>query len=126
MTRITLNGQGYGTGDNGGPITIDRTFPGVLGRIMSEHEWTSFCDKIDEALAPAGPLRKKLCCYRITLAILLLLFMFLPMYSSFYAAFVVSVSILVSFCMASMRFTSTRKKLQDIKKKVEQLCQQET
>ena len=56
MTRININGQGQSV--RGGTIAIDRTFPGELSGAMSEYEWTSFCDKIDEALAPANSHRK--------------------------------------------------------------------
>ena len=58
--RININGQGYGTGENEDQsLTIDRTFPGELSGVISEFEWASFCDEIDRAFAPVGPLRLK-------------------------------------------------------------------
>lgn len=78
MTRISLNGQGTnGAGD--GPITIDRSFPGLLSGAMSESEWTSFCDKIDETLAPTNSLRQQ--ALRLLLSLLLTMVIVIFIYS---------------------------------------------
>jgi len=39
---------------------IDRKFPGILNGRMSELEWTSFCDNVDRAIEPIGPLKTQL------------------------------------------------------------------
>ena len=139
MTRITIKGQGYGTGDNGGSVTIDRSVPGDLRRAMSGHEWTSFYDKVDEALAPAGLLRQKVigaqkCFMLIIIIVMIVLFVFTPILSYFEVSSVITLLILivggvlffVIFCGSSMRTRSAVKKLQEIKKKVEQVCEEES
>ena len=131
MTRITIKGQGYGTGDNGGSVTIDRSVPGDLRRAMSGHEWTSFYDKVDEALAPAGLLRQKVIgaqkCFMLII-IIMIVFAFTPILSYFEVSSIITLLILivggvlffVIFCGSSMRTRSAVKKLQEIKRKVEQ------
>ena len=133
MTRITINGQEYGTGENVGSLTIDRICPGVLCRAMSEHEWTSFCDKIDETLAPAGPLKQKIrsygrCDIIIVFANVAMFAVpsFLPVnIPDFYYPLAGSISFLTFVWAGCMRYRPA-KKLQKIKKKVEQVCEEES
>lgn len=62
--RIDLHGQGYTTSYTAnGDVTIDRAFPGLLDGFMSQFEWTTFCDRIDEALRPVSALKKKMRMY---------------------------------------------------------------
>ena len=135
MTRITINGQGYGTGDNGGSVTIDRTFPGVLSEAMYEHEWTSFCDKVDEALAPAGQLREKILgfgqWYLLIISAMFTItsvsfFLDLNIVPVFVYLIVGGVLALMCVCGSYMHIRSVIKKLQEVKKKVEQVCEEES
>ena len=138
MTRINIHGQGYGTGENGNSISIDRTFPGALSGAMSEYEWTSFCDKVDEALAPAGPLRQQILGSGKYGA--LFLFVAFGVYAlTFSVGFrggsnlppfvypvVGIVFFLVFVCGGCMSFRPIIKKLQEIIKKVELVCEEES
>ena len=129
MTRITINGQGSGTEDSSGPLTIDRTCPGVLSGFMSEHEWTSFCNKIDEALAPASLLKQKQDCYGCIFFLLAIAFIplfFVEKYLNL-SLFVVAVSLFVFLCVGLVVNSCVTMKLQEIKKKkVEPVCQEES
>ncbi len=60
-TRIDILGQRGGIhAQPGKNVIIDRKFPGILNGRMSEFEWTSFCDNVDRAIAPIGPLKTQL------------------------------------------------------------------
>ena len=59
-TRIELIGQGYTSGSTpDGSIKIERPFPGILNGQISESEWTSFCDRVDQALLPIADMKRK-------------------------------------------------------------------
>ena len=59
-TRIELIGQGYTSGSNpDGSIKIERPFPGILNGQISESEWTSFCDRVDQTLLPIADAKRQ-------------------------------------------------------------------
>ena len=98
---------------------------------MSEHEWRSFCKKIDKALKPVGPLRQNQRCYYRIIEVMVLMLcltsLFLSTESSTAAPFFVFIVSALVFCFITyMGFTSTKKKLQDVKEKVERICRQES
>lgn len=41
-------------------VTINRTFPAILNGHMTETEWKTFCDRIDEVLVKVGPLQQRM------------------------------------------------------------------
>ena len=59
-TRIELIGQGYTSGSTpDGSIKIERPFPGILNGQISESEWTSFCDRVDQTLLPIADAKRQ-------------------------------------------------------------------
>lgn len=62
--RIEINGQ-RGFCDQ--EITVSRSMPAVLSDRMLYSSWTLFCDKLDEALAPATKARRHSLIYTILL-----------------------------------------------------------
>lgn len=60
--RIELQGQTTSSFNVSSTVSIDRSIPALLGDRMSNQEWISFCDNVDQALEPAQTIRKQLAC----------------------------------------------------------------
>jgi hypothetical protein len=57
--RIELHGQTLFNSK----VSIDRSMPAMLSDRMSNHEWTAFCDRVDQALEPTQNIKRQLACY---------------------------------------------------------------
>lgn len=60
--RIEILNQKTGFQQNPNPIVVDRNMPAILNGRMTQTEWKTFCDNIDQALEPMTPLKNNMFC----------------------------------------------------------------
>eukprot|EP00562_Extubocellulus_spinifer_P010824 CAMPEP_0178497212 /NCGR_PEP_ID=MMETSP0696-20121128/14559_1 /TAXON_ID=265572 /ORGANISM="Extubocellulus spinifer, Strain CCMP396" /LENGTH=249 /DNA_ID=CAMNT_0020125605 /DNA_START=14 /DNA_END=763 /DNA_ORIENTATION=+ len=75
--RIDLTGQ-QGGACASDPIRISRVQPAAMANYMSSAAWTSFCDKVDDALKPLDQVRRISRLTFVAFFALFLVFMILP------------------------------------------------
>ncbi len=56
--RVDFSPSGYGLCNAN--VTINRACPAILNGHMTETEWKTFCDRVDEVLAKVGPLQQRM------------------------------------------------------------------
>ena len=131
-TRIEINGQGYTTGTTpDGSMKIDRCCPGTLDAVMSESEWTSFCDRVDHKLECLADFKRKakkmifICL--VSLIILSVLFVVLPVPGGLSSLYIyIPVSIIVYAILYFYIISPMNRKGNEALNDLKQVCDDET
>ena len=93
---------------------------------MSEYEWTSFCDKIDETLAPAGPLNRKFVRYMKILIFVVMASIFICFQKVDLSPLVFVIALLVIIGVNKKHLIPALQEFLKVKKKAEQICEEES